>query len=217
LVIPMSADSLVAPLATASLAMASVGLWTLGVALAARGRKAAGAVVAAAEAVVFALAFTHVASGLDAPERVVAYAVGVAVGTIFGLVVDERLAAGRSELRVVMPGLRPSVIHALEPVGCSATWLTAEGTDGPVTPLFVAVDDSRLPDIVETVRRTAPEASWTVHPLDKGQAGGLPHHCSAGGGRRHADRSLATPSGPSDRLPREGRIGLGPDADGVSQ
>ena len=92
LVISMSVDSLVAPLATTSLAMASVGLWSLRVALAAKGRKAAGAVVAAAEAIVVALAFTHVASGLDAPERVAAYAVGVAVGTILGLAVDERLA-----------------------------------------------------------------------------------------------------------------------------
>lgn len=168
--IGMSADSLVAPLAMASLAIASVGLWTLRVALAARGRKAAGAIVAAVEAVVFALAFTHLASGLDAPERVAAYAVGVAVGTLLGLAVDERLSAGQTELRVVVPGLRPSLIHSLERLACSTTSLTAQGPEGPVTLLFVAVKDNRLPTLVEDLQRIVPEASWTVHPLDEGRA-----------------------------------------------
>ena len=52
----------------AALAMGSVALWTVRVALAARGRKFAGG-VAAVEALVFALAFTHLAAALDAPER----------------------------------------------------------------------------------------------------------------------------------------------------
>jgi carboxymethylenebutenolidase len=45
-----------------------VGLWTLRVALAARGRKAAAALVAAAEAVVFATAFTRLASERAVPD-----------------------------------------------------------------------------------------------------------------------------------------------------
>ena len=188
----MSAESLVVPLTMASLAMASVGMWTLRVALAARGRKAAGAIVAAAEAVVFALAFTRLASGLDAPERVAAYAVGVAVGTVLGLAIDERLSAGQSELRVVVPELPPPLVQALGRLSCSATSLKAEGPEGPVTLLFVTVNDSRLGTLVETVRRSLPEASWTVHPLGKGHTSVPQHDCSggvtAGDGRRRPTR-----------------------------
>jgi uncharacterized protein YebE (UPF0316 family) len=176
----MSANSLVAPLTMAGLAMASVGMWTLRVALTARGRKAAGAIVAAAEAVVFALAFTRLASGLDAPERVAAYAVGVAVGTVLGLAIDERLSAGQSELRVVVPGPGTPLVQALERFTCSTTSLGAAGPEGPVTLVFVTVSDSRLAALVETVRRIVPEASWTVHPLDKGHASVPLHDCFAG-------------------------------------
>ena len=51
------------------LAITSVGLWTLRVALTARGRRAIGAAVAH-EAVIFAVAFTNVAAHLDSPARV---------------------------------------------------------------------------------------------------------------------------------------------------
>ncbi len=156
-----------APLAMAGLATASVGLWTLRVALTARGRKAAGAIVAAVEAVVFAMAFTRLGEGLDAPSRVGGYAAGVAVGTLLGLALDQRLSAGRSELRIVAPGVQPSLAHVLQRGGCPPTWLTGEGPEGPVTLIFVTADDRRLPALDEKLRRTIPGASWTVHPLSR--------------------------------------------------
>ncbi len=89
--IGLSAVPVATLLATAALSTGSVGLWTLRVALAARGRKAAAAAVAAVEAVVFALVFSSVAAGLGAPERLAGHAMGVAAGTILGIGLDERL------------------------------------------------------------------------------------------------------------------------------
>lgn len=161
----VSAGWLPAPLAMAALATASVGLWTLRVALTARGRKGPGAVVAAVEAVVFAVALTRLGAGLDAPGRVGGYAAGVAVGTLLGLALDERLSKGRSEIRVVVPGLQPGLALTLQKGGCPATWLAGEGPEGPVTVVFVAADDRRLPALFEKVARLVPRASWTVHAL----------------------------------------------------
>ena len=73
----------------AAMALGSVGLWTLRVAFAARGRKVLGAGTAAVEAVVFAIAFSNLAANLDSPIRVLGYAIGVAGGTLLGLAVDE--------------------------------------------------------------------------------------------------------------------------------
>jgi uncharacterized protein YebE (UPF0316 family) len=157
----MSTNSMLASFSMAALATASVGLWTMRVALAARGRKVAGAAVAAVEAVVFAVAFTRL--DLAAPERVGGYAVGVAFGTLLGLALDERLSGGQSELRVVVPGVQPWLVQTLRSGGWPATSFTGDGPDGPVTLLFVAADDSRLQVLLEDVRRTVPGASWTVH------------------------------------------------------
>ena len=77
---------------TALLAMASVSLWTLRVALTARNHKAMAAVVASVEATVFALAFSRVLSSLDSVAQVAAYATGVGCGTLVGLTINDRLS-----------------------------------------------------------------------------------------------------------------------------
>jgi hypothetical protein len=76
---------------TALLAMASVSLWTLRVALTARNHKSMAAVAASVEATVFALAFSRVLSSLDSVVQVAAYATGVGCGTLVGLTINDRL------------------------------------------------------------------------------------------------------------------------------
>jgi hypothetical protein len=76
---------------TAALAMLSVGLWTVRVALTARGSRVMGSSVAAAEATVFAAAFSRLLGDLDSPARIAAYGLGVAGGTLAGLWIDSRL------------------------------------------------------------------------------------------------------------------------------
>src|ERR671915_299002 len=80
----------------AGLAVMSVGLWTLRVALTSRGRKVAGSVTAGLEALVFLLAFSSVLGDMNAIERIVGDAVGVGAGTLLGVFLDEHLSAGQS-------------------------------------------------------------------------------------------------------------------------
>lgn len=68
--------------------MAGVALWTLRVALTARGLKAAGSLVAMVEAVVFVMAFSHVLGSLETPAHIVIYGLGVGTGTFTGLSLD---------------------------------------------------------------------------------------------------------------------------------
>jgi uncharacterized protein YebE (UPF0316 family) len=84
-------ETALATLATVVLAMLSVSLWTLRVALTARNHKAFASVAAAVEATVFALAFSRLLANLDSTAQVVAYAAGVGAGTLAGLSVHDRL------------------------------------------------------------------------------------------------------------------------------
>jgi uncharacterized protein YebE (UPF0316 family) len=149
----------------AVLAVASVGLWTLRVALTARGRRASGATVAAVEAVVFAVAFSSVASHLDSPVRIAGYAGGVAFGTVVGLTADRRLSAGTSAVDIVVPGRDPHTTEHLRRLGWPATSLAGDGPSGPVTLIRIAVENVRLAELTSAVGQVAPEAFWTVQPL----------------------------------------------------
>jgi uncharacterized protein YebE (UPF0316 family) len=155
----------------AGLAVVSVSLWTLRVALTARGRKVAGSLTAGLEAVVFILAFSRVAQDLSDIERLLGYAAGVAIGTLAGVFLDERLSTGQSEVRVVTHGRNLEIVHALQSGGWPVTWVPGSGPRGDVTVAFVAVDDGRLSTLVKTLTELAPEAFWTVERLKTARAG----------------------------------------------
>jgi uncharacterized protein YebE (UPF0316 family) len=81
----------------AVIATVSVGLWTLRVALAARGRRIAASGTASIEALLFAIVFSRVVDALDDPVRVIGYAIGVAAGTFAGLTLEARSEQRRTE------------------------------------------------------------------------------------------------------------------------
>jgi len=114
---------------TALLAMASVSLWTLRVALTARSHKAMAAAAASVEATVFVLAFSRVLSSLDSVVQVVAYATGVGCGTLVGLSINDRINP-RTPSRPGQPA-RPTVNVSAASVGdlkaCIADWDNLEG------------------------------------------------------------------------------------------
>ncbi len=161
----MTLTPVVDVVAMAALALVSVGLWTLRVALTARGRSVAGASVAALDATVFAVVFGSLLSDLDRPARLAGYAFGVAVGTLVGIVADRRMAHGRSEVRVVTSKPGGTLAARLHERRWPATAMAAEGLHGPATVVFVTVDDRCLPSLLDDVRRLAPDAFWTVEPI----------------------------------------------------
>jgi len=168
---PEGMRELLDSLQMAGLAIVSVSLWTLRVALTARGRKVAGAVTAGLEAVVFILVFSRAAADLAAIERLLGYAAGVAIGTLVGVALDERLSAGQSEVRVVTEGRDLTLVRALHEDGWPVTWVPGRGPEGDVTVAFVAADDKRLPTLVKALRESAPQAFWTIERLKQARAG----------------------------------------------
>lgn len=140
----------------------SVSLWTVRVALTARGRRVAAAVVAGVEAVVFALAFSSVLSSLDAPVEIAGYAVGVATGTMLGVILDARLSTGQSAVRIVADGDAGELACTLRGDGWAVTRMAGEGVRGRVGLLLVLVDDRHLPAITAALRTHAPDAFWYI-------------------------------------------------------
>lgn len=168
---PFDMEALLGSLEMAGLAVVSVSLWTLRVALTARGRKVAGALTSGLEAIVFILAFSQAAADLAAIERLIGYATGVAIGTLVGVVLDERLSSGQSEVRVVTEGRDLSHVRALHEEGLPVTWVPGTGPEGDVTVAFVAVNDNRLQAVVNSLRKSVPDAFWTVEHLKSARVG----------------------------------------------
>jgi uncharacterized protein YebE (UPF0316 family) len=163
--------ALIDSLLMSGMAMVSVGLWTLRVALTARGRKLGGSITAGAEALVFLLAFSTVLGDMEAIEKIIGYAAGVAAGTLLGVYIDDRLSAGQSEVRVITEGPDMSLVKQLQSLGWPVTAMEGSGPEGNVTIAFIAVDDLKLPGLLKELEVLAPEAFWTVERLKKARAG----------------------------------------------
>jgi uncharacterized protein YebE (UPF0316 family) len=158
----------------ALLACLSVSLWTLRVTIAAAGRKMAAAGVAGVESLLFVLAFGTVLSSLQDPVRIAAYALGVAGGTLLGMLVDERLSNGRSLVRLVVDGSGVEETTRLREHGWPATRAAADGVHGAVAILSVAVDERALGRLNRDLDELAPDAFRTVERLRDVHTAALP-------------------------------------------
>ena len=157
----LAGDGLVSGLVMATMAMGSVGLWTLRVTFAARGRKLLGAAVAAVEAVVFAMAFSNLTASLDAPVRVIGYALGVAVGTVLGLSLDERASRGKSEMQLSSMETA-GLVDGLGPQRRPSTSFPTEGQTVSVMVTFFGVADAEVAHLVDALQRSVSEACCGV-------------------------------------------------------
>lgn len=161
----MTIESISDALQLAALAAGSVSLWTLRVAVAAAGRRLTAAVIAALEAVLFALAFSAVITALDDPLRIAGYAVGVASGTLLGIAADERLSTGQSLVRIVVDGDGLTEMSALRALGWPVTRTRADGVRGGVAVLTVAVDDAALTRLRTDIDHTVQTGFETIERL----------------------------------------------------
>jgi uncharacterized protein YebE (UPF0316 family) len=172
----------------ALLASLSVSLWTLRVTVAAAGRKFTAAAVAGVESLVFVLAFGAVLSSLQDPVRITAYGLGVAGGTLLGMLVDERLSNGRALVRLVIDGSGVEETTRLREHGWPATRSEADGVNGPVAILSVAIDERVMSRLTHDLDRLAPDAFRTVERLRDVRPTALP----VGMHQPHGHRPRAT-------------------------
>jgi uncharacterized protein YebE (UPF0316 family) len=107
---------------------------------------------------------------MDAVEKVAGYAIGVGVGTLIGVYLDDRLSAGQSLVRVVTQGSDLGLVRYLHDLGWPVTHLEGTGPEGRVTVVLIAVDDSQLSKLTAELEECAPDSFWTVERLKKARA-----------------------------------------------
>lgn len=167
-------------LSLAGLAMLSVALWTIRVALTAQRRKKAATGMAAFEATVFAIAFARLLTGIDNPLGIGAYAIGVATGTSLALLLDDVLNPEIVRVDIVDPSGQHSgpysVSDTLRRNGWPTTTTTGEGLSGPVNVISITTGADRVPALTTLVSETdaGSDVFWTVSPVRESRAVDLP-------------------------------------------
>jgi uncharacterized protein YebE (UPF0316 family) len=66
-----------------------------------RGRKGIAWVLGFFQSAIFVVAITSVLSNLDNPLNIIGYAAGFATGNVVGMTIEERLAVGHTDIRII--------------------------------------------------------------------------------------------------------------------
>jgi uncharacterized protein YebE (UPF0316 family) len=148
------------PAIIAGLVLTEVGLWQWRMVIAARGSRPSAMLLGTLGALLQITAISQVVTNVDDPLSVAAYAVGVGIGVLLGLIAGDRLTPGTIGVTIVTPAA--GVADGLWARGWSVTAHDAVGANGPVTVLFARInrrDESRLH---RDVAHLAPEAVWST-------------------------------------------------------
>jgi len=153
------------------LRVGDMSLDTLRVLFVMRGKKVIVWILGFFQATIFILAISIVLAGVDNPLKVVAFSAGFATGNVVGMLIEERLAIGFIQLRVISPRFGSAIAEKLRAEGYAVTEVAARGKDGMVALLSCSVQRKEVNQVRDVVNQVDPTAFITaedVRPVRRG-------------------------------------------------
>ncbi len=131
------------------------------------GHKLIAAVLGFIEVVIWVFAVGGALRYLPEPLAVIGYAGGFAVGTLVGMLIEQRLALGYRVVRVISPKTTEALTASLRARGHRVTLVDGQGEAGPVEIAFMVVRRRAVPRLLTEVREAAPSSYVTVEPVER--------------------------------------------------
>ncbi len=153
------------------LRLADMTLDTLRVLFMMRGRKLTAGAIGFAQATIFVIAISTVLSQLGNWLNIIGYAGGFAAGVVVGMIIEERMALGFGQMRIISSSKGQAVANALRAVGYAVTEMSGRGKDGMVNVLLITVRRKEVDHVQDIVLQADESAFITieeVRPLWRG-------------------------------------------------
>lgn len=143
-----------------------VSMETIRVIYISRGIRYLAPVIAFFEIVIWLLAMEVVMKDLTNIANFLAFALGFAMGTYVGLVIEERLSIGMVILRIITTEESEEQISLfLASENCGTTRVNAQGSRGDVKMVISLVNRKDLPRITAFIRGVNPRAFFSVEDV----------------------------------------------------
>jgi uncharacterized protein YebE (UPF0316 family) len=159
------------PLVIFAMRVTDISLDTLRVLFVVRGRRLNAWVLGFFQSAIWVVAVTSVLSNLDNILNILGYAAGFASGTVVGMWIEERLAIGHGNLRIISSHLVSAIAESIREAGYAATEFSGRGKEGTVGIITCSVRRKDIDRVRKQVIDIDPEAFITVgevRPLHRG-------------------------------------------------
>ncbi len=154
-----------------ALRVANMSLDTLRVLMVIRGRKWTAWLLGFVQTLIYVAVLVSVIQDLTNWLNIIAYAAGFATGNVIGMWIEERIALGHVDMRIISPRLGTAIAEKLREAGHAVTEVPARGRDGMVTLLMVSIRRRKIQEIMRLAQEVDPQAFITTEDVQRVRRG----------------------------------------------
>ncbi len=142
-----------------------VSLGTIRIVFISRGLKYLAPVIGFFEVIIWLLAIRVIMQNLNNFVCYIAYGAGFGMGTFVGILIEKKLAIGRSIIRIITQNDATALINNLRSEGYGVTSQDARGTKGQVNVIYMVIRRHDYEKIAEIIQRFNPKAFYTMEDV----------------------------------------------------
>ncbi len=142
-----------------------VSLGTIRIVFISRGLKYFAPIVGFFEVIIWLLAIRVIMQNLNNFVCYIAYGAGFGMGTLIGIIIEKKLAIGRSIIRIITQKDATPLINYLRLAGYGVTSLDAQGIKGQVHVIYMVIRRHDYEKIAEIIQRFNPKAFYTMEDV----------------------------------------------------
>lgn len=154
--------------------VADVTIGTLRIVFVSKGLKLLAPILGFFEILIWLVAMSKIFQNLDNWFYFVAYAGGFAMGNFVGLKLEERLALGYVNIRIITQKSGEDLIKKLSASGFGVTYMNAQGSLGAVNVIYCVIKRKDIPMVTSIVKEINPNAFYTMEDIRFANLGVFP-------------------------------------------
>ncbi len=163
------------PLLIFTARIVDVSLQTLRIVYVSRGHKKLAPIVGFFEVIIWLLAIKIIFDDINNVLGYLAYGAGFALGNYVGILLEQKMAVGRVGLRIITRMDASGLIAALRKSGFGVTSLPAEGSEGPVSVIYMTIRRCDYDMVERLIKKHNPKAFFTLEDIRYVSEGIFPH------------------------------------------
>jgi uncharacterized protein YebE (UPF0316 family) len=145
--------------------VSDVTIGTLRIVFVSKGMKYLAPVLGFFEVFIWLLAMSKIMQNLDNWLYYIAYSGGFATGNFVGLILEERLALGHVNLRIITQKDGSELIRRLAAEGFGVTQIEAVGSQGKVHVIYCTIKRTAYPEVIPIIYQCNPNAFYTIEDI----------------------------------------------------
>lgn len=154
--------------------VADVSIGTIRIVFVSKGMKILAPVLGFFEVLIWLIAMSKIFQNLDNWFYFIAYAGGFAMGNYVGLKIEERLALGYINIRIITQKSGLELIKQLSLAGYGVTHMEAEGSRGAVNVIYCISKRKDISKITSIIKNFNPNAFYTLEDIRFANLGVFP-------------------------------------------